>query len=102
EIRATDIQRPPRAHEPKENHRQDYRKPFREEQGRVPGKPPTGHSAEATQSCSEEPAGPAASCPRPSRSSHGPRDPRPRDISLSKQRPDRALGVQALASSHRE
>ncbi|KAK5603993.1 hypothetical protein CRENBAI_024897 [Crenichthys baileyi] len=49
-------------------------------------------SAGAQGSCSNEPTGSAGSCLCPSRSSHGPRDPRPRDISLLKQRPDRAQG----------
>ncbi|MED6234004.1 hypothetical protein ATANTOWER_020412 [Ataeniobius toweri] len=92
EIQATDIQRPPRAQGPQENHRQDYRNPPREEQGRVPGEPPSSHSAEAPESCSNEPTGPAGSHLCLSRSSHGPRDPRPRDISLPKQRPNRAQG----------
>ncbi|MEQ2253347.1 hypothetical protein ILYODFUR_031132 [Ilyodon furcidens] len=92
EIRATDIQRPPRAQEPQENHRRDYRNPPREDQGRIPGEPPRSQSAEAPRSCSDEPTGPASSCLRPSRSNHGPRDPRPRDISLLKQRPDRTQG----------
>ncbi|MEQ2302973.1 hypothetical protein AMECASPLE_012060, partial [Ameca splendens] len=74
EIQATDIQRPLRAQEPQENHRQDYRNPPREEQGRIPGEPPSSHSAEAPGSCSDEPIGSAGSRLRPSRSSHGPRD----------------------------
>ncbi|MED6246583.1 hypothetical protein ATANTOWER_020169, partial [Ataeniobius toweri] len=63
--------------EPQENHRRDYRNLPREEQGRVPGEPPSSHSAEAPGSCSEEPTGLCQSsrlCQ--SRSSHGPRDPR--------------------------
>ncbi|KAK5606295.1 hypothetical protein CRENBAI_023885 [Crenichthys baileyi] len=47
EIRATDIQRPPKAQEPQENHRRDYRNPPREEQWRVPGEPRSSDSAEA-------------------------------------------------------
>ncbi|MED6234425.1 hypothetical protein ATANTOWER_029753 [Ataeniobius toweri] len=93
EIRATDIQRPPRAQESQENHCQDYRNPPREEQGRVPGEPPSNHSAEAPGSWSDEPTGPAGSHLRPSRSSHGPRDPRHWDISLPKQSTDRAQGT---------
>ncbi|MED6291027.1 hypothetical protein CHARACLAT_019427 [Characodon lateralis] len=46
EIPAIDIQRPPRAQVPQENHRRDYRNHLREEQGRVPGEPASGHSAE--------------------------------------------------------
>ncbi|MEQ2305393.1 hypothetical protein AMECASPLE_037387 [Ameca splendens] len=80
EIRATDIQRPPRAQEPQENHHQDYHNPPREEQGRIPGEPPSSHSAEAPGSSNDEPTGPTGSRLCPSRSSHGPRDPRPRDI----------------------
>ncbi|MED6273956.1 hypothetical protein CHARACLAT_011618 [Characodon lateralis] len=54
--------------------------------------PPSSHSAEAPGSCSDEPTGPAGSHLRRSRSSHGPRHPRPRVTSLPKQRPDRARG----------
>ncbi|MEQ2249068.1 hypothetical protein ILYODFUR_025571, partial [Ilyodon furcidens] len=96
---ATDIQRPPRAQEPQENHRWDYCNPPREEQGRVPGKPPSSHSAEATGSCSNEPTGPSGSCLRPSRSSHGPRD--PRHITPQAEA-CRSPGVQAPASNHRD
>ncbi|MEQ2253524.1 hypothetical protein ILYODFUR_033049, partial [Ilyodon furcidens] len=60
--------------------------------GRISGEPPSSHSAEAPGSCSDDPTGPTGSRVRPSRSSHGPRDPRLRDISLPKQRPDRAHG----------
>ncbi|MEQ2305564.1 hypothetical protein AMECASPLE_039195 [Ameca splendens] len=84
EIQATDIPRPPRAQEPQENHRRDYRNP--------PGEPPSSHSAKAQGSCSDEPTGPASSRLRPSRSSPGPRDPRPRDITFPKQRANRAQG----------
>ncbi|MEQ2241382.1 hypothetical protein ILYODFUR_024726 [Ilyodon furcidens] len=104
EVRAIDIQRPPRAQEPQKNHCRDYRNPPREEQGRVPGEPPSIHSAEAPGSCNNKPTGPAGSRLRPSRSSHGPRDPRPRNISLPKQRPDRAQGYRprqaAIGSVH--
>ncbi|MEQ2279187.1 hypothetical protein AMECASPLE_006831 [Ameca splendens] len=92
EIQATDIQRPPRAQEPQGNHPWDYCNPTREEQGRAPGEPPSSHSVEAPGSRSDEPTGPANSRLRPIRSSHGARDPRPRNISLPKQRPDRAQG----------
>ncbi|MED6245140.1 Regulator of G-protein signaling 6, partial [Ataeniobius toweri] len=64
----------------------------REDQGRGAGEPPSSHSAEAPGSCSNEPTGPAGSRLCPSRSSHGPRDPRPQDITLPKQRPNRAQG----------
>ncbi|MEQ2252061.1 hypothetical protein ILYODFUR_017799 [Ilyodon furcidens] len=90
EIRATDIQRPSRAQEPQENYRWDYRNTPREEQGRVPGEPPSSHSAKDPWNCSNERTGPASSRLRKSRSSHGPRDPRPQNTSLPKQRPDRA------------
>ncbi|MEQ2238223.1 hypothetical protein ILYODFUR_031044 [Ilyodon furcidens] len=56
EIQATDIQRPPRAQEPQENHRVDYHNPPKEEQGRIPGKPPSSRSA--------EPQGDAATSPQ--------------------------------------
>ncbi|MEQ2308226.1 hypothetical protein AMECASPLE_026070 [Ameca splendens] len=85
DIRTTDIQRPPRAQEPQENHRWDYCNPSREE-------PPSSHSAEAPGNCSDEATGPTGSRLRPNRSSHGPRDPRPRDTPLPKQRPNRAQG----------
>ncbi|KAK5598475.1 hypothetical protein CRENBAI_010204, partial [Crenichthys baileyi] len=51
EIRATDIQSPPRAQEPQENHRRDYRNLPREEQGEFRG---NHQSAEAPGSCSDE------------------------------------------------
>ncbi|MEQ2304580.1 hypothetical protein AMECASPLE_028563 [Ameca splendens] len=92
EIQAIDIQRPPRTQEPHENHCQDYRNPPKEEQRRVLGEQPSHHSAEAPGSCNDEHTGPASSRLRPSRSSLGPRDPRPQDLSLPKQRPDRAQG----------
>ncbi|MEQ2229797.1 hypothetical protein ILYODFUR_022510 [Ilyodon furcidens] len=92
EIQATDIQRPLRAQEPQENHRWDYRNPPREEQGRIPGEPPSSHSTEAPGSCSDEPTSPASSRLRPRRSSHGPRDPRPRDISLPSRGPTEPRG----------
>ncbi|MED6258748.1 hypothetical protein ATANTOWER_011846 [Ataeniobius toweri] len=92
DIRTTDIQRPPRAQEPQENHRRDYCNPSREEQWRVPGERPSSHSAEAPGSCSDEATGPTGSRLRPNRSSHGPRDPRPRDTPPPKQRPNRAQG----------
>ncbi|KAK5606090.1 hypothetical protein CRENBAI_000654 [Crenichthys baileyi] len=101
EIRATDIQRPPKAQEPQENHRRDYRNPPREEQWRVPGKPPSSDSAEAPGNRSDEPTGPAGSRPLPSRSSHGPRDPRPRDTPPQDRGPTEPR-VQAPAGSHRE
>ncbi|MEQ2297111.1 hypothetical protein AMECASPLE_031336 [Ameca splendens] len=93
EIRATDIQRPPKAQEPQENHRRDYRNPPGEEQWRVPREPPSSDSGEAPGGRSDESTGPAGSRPRPSRSSHGPRGPRPRDTPPPKQRPDRAQGA---------
>ncbi|MEQ2241796.1 hypothetical protein ILYODFUR_029015 [Ilyodon furcidens] len=92
EIRATDIQRPPRAQEPRENHCWDYRNFPREEQGRAPGEPPSCHNAEAPWSCSDEPTGLASSRLRPSRSSRGPRDPRPRNISLPSRGPTEPRG----------
>ncbi|XP_047242554.1 uncharacterized protein LOC124881098 [Girardinichthys multiradiatus] len=92
EIRATYIQRPPRAQEPRENHCRDYRNSPREEQWRVPGEPPSSHNAEASWSCSDEPTGLASSHLRPSRSSHGPRDPRPRNISLPSRGPTEPRG----------
>ncbi|MEQ2297044.1 hypothetical protein AMECASPLE_030698 [Ameca splendens] len=90
EIRATDIQRSPKAQEPQENHHRDYHNPPTEEQWRVPGEPPR---AEAPGSRNDEPTGPAGSGLRSSRSSHGPRGPRPRDTPPPKQRPDRAQGA---------
>ncbi|MEQ2315674.1 hypothetical protein AMECASPLE_024854 [Ameca splendens] len=92
EIRATDIQRPSRAQEPQDNHRRDYCNPPRDKQGRVPGEPPSSRIAEAPGRCSDKPTGPAGSRLHPWKSSNGPRDPRPWDISLTKQRPDRAQG----------
>ncbi|MEQ2301520.1 hypothetical protein AMECASPLE_036931 [Ameca splendens] len=68
---------PPKSQEPHENHRRNYRNPPKEEQWRVPGEPPSNDSAEAPGSRSDEPTGPAGSRPRVSRSSHGPRGPRP-------------------------
>ncbi|KAK5601358.1 hypothetical protein CRENBAI_000798 [Crenichthys baileyi] len=53
EIRATDMQRPPRAQEPQKNHRRDHRDPPREEQERITGEPPSSHTAEAPGSCSD-------------------------------------------------
>ncbi|MEQ2292616.1 hypothetical protein AMECASPLE_024839 [Ameca splendens] len=53
EIRAIDV---PRAQGPQENHWRDYSNLPREEQGRVPGKPPSSHSAEAPGSCCDKPA----------------------------------------------
>ncbi|MED6244874.1 hypothetical protein ATANTOWER_026287, partial [Ataeniobius toweri] len=90
--RYLDIQRPPRAQEPQENHHRDYHNPPREEQGRAPGEPPSSHSVKAPGSFSDEPTGPPAADYARGRSSHGPRDLRPRDTSLSKQRPNRAQG----------
>ncbi|MED6252916.1 hypothetical protein ATANTOWER_019307 [Ataeniobius toweri] len=87
ESRAIDIQRLPRAQEPQENHCRDYHNTHKEERGRVPGEPPSSHSAEAQRSCSD-----LWACLFESKSSHGPRDPRPRDISLPRQRPDIAQG----------
>ncbi|MEQ2226772.1 hypothetical protein ILYODFUR_030772 [Ilyodon furcidens] len=95
EIRATDIPWPPRAQQPQENHCWDDRNLPREELRRAPGESHSRHSAEAPGSCSDKPTGPASSRLRQSRSSHGPRDPRPRDTSL------RNRGLIA-ASSHRE
>ncbi|MED6249605.1 hypothetical protein ATANTOWER_016866 [Ataeniobius toweri] len=52
EIQATNIQRPLRAQEHRENHCRDYCNPSRDEQGRIPGEPPSSHNAEAPGSCS--------------------------------------------------
>ncbi|MEQ2293588.1 hypothetical protein AMECASPLE_035074, partial [Ameca splendens] len=82
---------PPKAQESQENHRRDYRNHPREEQWRVPGEPPSSDSAEAPGSRSDKPTGPAGSRPRLSRSSHGPRDPKPRDTPPPKRRPNREL-----------
>ncbi|KAK5614397.1 hypothetical protein CRENBAI_026014 [Crenichthys baileyi] len=69
EIQVIDIQRLPRAWVPQKNHHWDYRNPPREEQGRVPGEPPSSHIAEAPGSCSDEPIrilqGPRATLPQP-------------------------------------
>ncbi|MEQ2291368.1 hypothetical protein AMECASPLE_012756 [Ameca splendens] len=89
-----DIRRPHRAREPQEDHRRDYRNPCKEEQRRAQGEPPSSHSAEAPGSCSDKPTGPASSRLRRSRSSHGPRDPRPWGKSSPKQGPNIALGAQ--------
>ncbi|MEQ2304789.1 hypothetical protein AMECASPLE_030947, partial [Ameca splendens] len=90
------IQRP-RAQEPPENHCRDYRNPPREEQGRVPGEPPSNHSAEAPGSCRDEFTGPAGSRLHQSRPSHVPRDPG----HITPQAEAReSPGVQAPACSH--
>ncbi|KAK5601599.1 hypothetical protein CRENBAI_023572 [Crenichthys baileyi] len=73
EIRAIDIQCPPQ---------------------RTRGESQENHPAATVQKPqgAAAPTGPVGRCLHPSRSSHRPRDPRPRDISLPKQRPDRAQG----------
>ncbi|MED6265563.1 hypothetical protein CHARACLAT_026767 [Characodon lateralis] len=90
EILAIYIQSSPRAQEPQGNHPWDYLNPPREEQGKVPGEPL--NSAKAPGSCIDKPTAPSGSRLHQSKSSHGPRDPRPRDISLPKERPHRAQG----------
>ncbi|MED6240730.1 hypothetical protein ATANTOWER_026865 [Ataeniobius toweri] len=88
EVRSTDIQRPPQSTgTPREPQPRLLQSPQRRA-----GEPPSSHSAEALGSCCDKPTGPAGSRLRPSRCSQGPRDPRPRDISLPKQRPERAQG----------
>ncbi|MED6293154.1 hypothetical protein CHARACLAT_007842 [Characodon lateralis] len=72
----------------------------REEHRGAPGEPPSSHSAEAPGRCSDDSTGPAGSSLCWSRSSHGPRDLRPWDTSLLKQR--QSQGAQAPASSHQE
>ncbi|KAK5606225.1 hypothetical protein CRENBAI_025030 [Crenichthys baileyi] len=51
QIGATDIQRPPRAQEPQEDHHRDYCTIPREEQRRGQGEPPCSNSVEAPESC---------------------------------------------------
>ncbi|KAK5613196.1 hypothetical protein CRENBAI_026432 [Crenichthys baileyi] len=74
EILAIDIQRPPRAQEPQENHCRYYHNPPEKIRG-------TTQQPQCTTpgSCSDEPPGPAGSRLCPSRSSHGPRGNQPPD-----------------------
>ncbi|MEQ2281522.1 hypothetical protein AMECASPLE_031321 [Ameca splendens] len=100
-FQAIDIQRLPRAQEPQEIHRWDYRNHPREEQGRVLREPSSSHSAEAQGAPATSPQAP-----------HQPST--PEQIQPWTQRPEtlghithqaearQSPGVQALASSHQK